>query len=58
MMAVKLYKSGPLAAASKAGQFTEAPLFGGEEPFIEEERWLDGEVLFIEGERWLDEEQW
>jgi hypothetical protein len=41
-MAVKLCRSEPLAA-TEAGQFTEAPLFGGEAPFIEGERWLDGE---------------
>jgi hypothetical protein len=45
LMAMNLYRSGPLAAATEAGQFTEAPLFGGE-------------ALFTEGERWLDEEQW
>jgi hypothetical protein len=45
MMAVKLCRSGPPAAATEAGQFTGVPLFGGE-------------VLFIEGERWLDAERW
>ena len=43
MMAVKLCRSGPLAAATEVDQFTEAPLFGGEAPFIAGERWLDGE---------------
>ncbi len=50
-MAMKLCRSGPLAAATAAGQFTEAPLFGGAALFIEGEWWLDGE-------RWLDGEQW
>ena len=50
-MVMKLCRSGPLAAATAAGQFTEAPLFGGAALFIEEEWWLDGE-------RWLDGEQW
>jgi hypothetical protein len=31
------------AARGYRGGFTEAPLFGGEAPFIEGERWLDGE---------------
>jgi hypothetical protein len=43
-MAVKLCRSGPLAAAiaagqfAEAGQFTEAPLFGVAALFIEGER--------------------
>jgi hypothetical protein len=44
-MAVKLCRSGPLAAA------TEAPLLGGEALFIEGERWSDEE-------RWSDAERW
>ena len=50
-MAMKLCRSGLLAAATEAGQFTEAPLFGAAALFIEGEWWL-------EGERWLDGEQW
>ena len=55
---MKWCRSGPLAAATEAVQFTEAPLFGGEALFIEVERWLGGEALFIEGERWFGGEQW
>jgi hypothetical protein len=57
-MAVKLCRSGPLAAATEADPFTEAPLFGGEALFIEGEQWLDAEALFIEGERWFGGEWW
>ena len=51
-MAVKLCRSGPLAAATEAGQF------GGEGLFTEGERWSDEEALFIEEERSLDGGQW
>jgi hypothetical protein len=36
-----LCKSEPLAAATGAGQFTEAPESTGERPFIAAERWFD-----------------
>jgi hypothetical protein len=49
-MAMKLCRSGPLAAGTEVGQLTEAPLFGGAALFIEGEPWL-------EAERWLDGEQ-
>jgi len=49
---MKLCRSGRVAAATEAGQFTEPRLFAGAAPFIEgEERWLDGEW-------WLDGEPW
>jgi hypothetical protein len=50
-MAVKLCRSGPLAAA------TEAPLLGGEALFIEGERWSD-EERWSDAERWSDGERW
>jgi hypothetical protein len=52
-MAVRLYRLGPVVAATEA-----APLFGGAARFIEGERWLDGEALSIEEERWFDGGQW
>ena len=50
-MAMKLCRSGPLAAA------TGAPLFGEEVPFIEEERWLDA-ALWLDEALWLDAARW